>query len=351
MKKYIYLLLLLLVPFMVSAKVMEADNNINFTENRDSSSFLFGNTISNTGEINGISVIAGNSINAQGKVSYGAYAGNTINVSDEVENDLFVAGNAITITKDAKITRDAYIAGSNIVILTDVGRDLYAGGESVDIRGITIHGNAIIDADKVLMDDKTVIEGKLTYYENTTIDNLKTASITEVKELKRIVENATKPTLFNRIKWGAIKVLTGYVSLLILFLVFPKLRAAFDKTEDGAKEVALSALAGLIALIVVPILSIIIMLPVVTIPIGLLLLLLYAFSIYFALLIASYLIGKLIYSKATDKSNWYLELLIGIVIVKLVGLIPYVGGLIVAICLFYGLGKIYQLFKATAFKK
>lgn len=351
MKKYIYLLLLLLVPFMVSAKVLEADNNINFTEKRNSSSFLFGNTISNTGEIDGISVIAGNSINAQGKVSYGAYAGNIINVSDEVENDLFVAGNAITITKEAKITRDAYIAGSNIVILTDVGRDLYAGGETVDIRGITIHGDAIIDADKVLMDDKTIIEGKLSYYENTTIENLKIASIKEVKELKRIIEETNKPTFANKAKWEGIKALTGYVSILVLFLVFPKLRVAFDKTKDGAKEIALSAITGLITLVATPIIAIIIMFPVITIPIGLLLLILYAFAIYYASLITSYLIGKYLYSKATDKENLFISLLIGIIIIRLISLIPIVGGIIKVICLLYGLGKIYSLVRATAFKK
>ena len=351
MKKIIYMLLLLLVPFMVSAKVTEADDNINYNGTHDSSSFLFGNTINNNGEIDGIAVIAGNSINAKGKVSFGVYAGNTINISDEIEKDLFVAGNAITITRDAKLPRDVYVAGNNIVILTDVGRDLYAGGEVVDIRGITIHGDATIDADKVLMDDKTVIEGKLSYYENTKIDNLKTATIKEVKELKRMIDEQTKPTFFNRVKWEAIKGLTGYVSLLILFLVFPKLRAAFDKNKDGAKEIALSILAGLIVLIVVPILSIIVMIPVITIPVSLLTLLLYGFAIYFALLLTAYFIGKCIYNKATEKNNLFLELLIGIVIVRLVRLIPYVGGIITALCLFYGLGKIYQLFKATAFKK
>ncbi len=351
MKKIVYLLLLLLVPFMVSAKVLEADNNINYEGTHDSSSFLFGNSINNNGDINGIAVMAGNSINSKGKASYAVYAGNTLNISDEIENDLFAAGNVITITKDAKVPRDVYIAGSSIKILTDVGRDLYAGGETVDIRGITIHGNATIDADKVLMDEKTVIEGKLSYYKNTTIENLKVATIEEVKEINRLIEEHTKPTFLNRVKWEAIKALTGYVSILILFLVFPKLRASFDKNKDGAKEIALSTLAGLITIIVVPILSIIIMLPVVTIPISLLMLALYAFAIYFASLITAYLGGRYIYNKATDKDNLFLNALIGIVLLRLVSLIPVVGGIIVAICLFYGLGKIYQVFKATAFKK
>ena len=351
MKKILYLLLLLLVPFMVSAKVVESDNNVNFDGTHDASSFLFGNSINNNGEINGIAVIAGNSINSNGKVSYGVYAGNTLNISDEVENDLFAAGNAITITKEAKVPRDVYIAGSNIKILTDVGRDLYAGGETVDIRGITIHGNAIIDADKVLMDEKTVIEGQLSYYKNTTIENLKVATIEEVKEINRIIEEHTKPTFANRVKWEAIKALTAYVSILILFLVFPKLKAAFDKNKDGVKDIALATLAGLIAIIVIPILSVIIMIPVITIPISLLMLLLYGFAIYFAVPLTAYLIGRAIYNKATDKNNMFLELLIGVVLVRLISLIPVVGGLIIAICLFYGLGKIYQVFKATAFKK
>lgn len=351
MKKIIYSLLLLLVPFMVSAKVIEADNNVNIEGTKDSSSFAFGNSVNSDAEINGIAVYAGNTINSNGKASYGVYAGNTIIVSDEIENDLFVAGNSITISKDAVVPRDAYIAGANIKVLTDIGRDLYAGGDVVDIRGITIHGNATIDAEEVLMDENTKIEGKLTYYENTNMKNFKEASITEYKEIKRIIDEQTKPTLKNRIKWGAISFLTSYVSLLLLFLIFPKLRVAFDKNKDGFKEIALSSLSGLVVIIVVPVLFVLACIPVVTIPVSLLMLILYAFALYFASLISCYLIGKYLYSKATDKSNWFLELAIGLIIVKLLRLIPIAGPIIAFICLVYGMGKIFSVFKTSAFKK
>ena len=348
-------LVLLLLPLMVSAKpvgkVVEADESVKTEGTYESSRFMFGNNVSNNSRIDGIGFLAGNSINSRGTVSYGVYAGNVITISDEIEKDLFAAGNEITITEDAIVPRDAYVAGNSVTIYTEIGRDLYVAADTVDLRGVAIKGDVYISAAKIKMDENTSIAGTFTYEEETKVEGLDKAEVDKAKTYK--VDRVEFKQAEKKSK--IISTLTGmavaFVTMLVIFLLFPKFRKAIEKTEDDLGTIALTSLGGLALTICIPVLAVIAMLTVVLIPVSLMVLAGYFATLYLASLVTYYLVGHILYSKISEKPIWPVELLIGIVLFKVLSFIPVAGGIIVFLCFVYGMGKIYSLLKNSIGKK
>ena len=333
--------------------IADAGDNVTQEGEYNSVRFVAGNTVTNKAKIDGLSFAAGNTIFGFGDLSYGFYAGNVLNLNDKVEKDLFVAGNNITIGPEAVIGRDLFVAGSTIIINSNIGRDLRAGAEYVSLKGITINGDAYIDASNIELDEKTVITGKLSYPSTASVSNVDKASIgsIEVKEVKEVntdeIVKSFESTMF------IYSLLAGIVTIIILLAVLPGLRDKLNKVKLDGKEMLSSALQGILVLIVVPVVSLFTILTGLLTPLTLIVLAIYFICLYLAPLFVAYYIGYIINTKLFKLKNAHLILssILGITVLKLVCLIPVVGGLIKFIALVYGLGLIYMLIKTNISKK
>ena len=133
----IFLLMVLTVNNVYAIEITKADNIVNDEGTYDSLRLVAGNKVTSKATIDGISFIAGNDLYFEGNSTYGMYAGNLITVNGNIEKDLLVAGNKIIISEDATIGRDVYLAGSQIEVKANLARDLRAGGDTIDLSGIT----------------------------------------------------------------------------------------------------------------------------------------------------------------------------------------------------------------------
>lgn len=315
-----------------------------------STRFVAGNKVTNKANIDGISFVAGNEVTLEGSSEYGFYAGNILNISENIQKDLFVAGNSITINSNAIIGRDAYIAGNTVVIKSNITRDLKAAGTVVDLSGITIGGDVYIDSDEIILDANTVISGKLSYLKGASISELNNAKVgsVEVRENDDLVFEynfKTKAIDF------VVSIVSAFVVLVVLFYLIPSSREKLNNLELSFGSIAKTSGIGLLALIVVPILSIIILSTGFLFPIAFISLAVYGISIYLAFLVSYYVVGNKILSKLFNNDNKYLAILCGVVVVKLIGLIPYIGGFVSIVSLVYGLGLIYKFIKSNASKE
>ena len=329
------------------------DETVNQEGEYNSIRFIGGNNVNNKATIDGISFGFGNNVASNGKVTYGVYAGNVININENVEKDLFVAGNNITISDGAVLGRDAFIAGSTINIYADVARDLRAGGSIVSLKGVTIGGDAIIDAERIVLDENTTITGKLSYPTNAEIQGLNLATIGSVET--RIVEDVDiEETVgaFNTyifVTW----LIAAIVTMLILLSVCPGLKDKLNKTKVEASEIFKTSMKGLIVLIVVPVVVLFTLFTGLLTPVSLIVLSLYCICIYLSSLFAAYVIGYTIMLKGfkVKKDRYVLSIMLGIVLVRLLCLIPIIGGLLSFVLLIYGLGLIYVLINTNIKKK
>ena len=356
MKKKIFgFLFALVISFLAlnsvyAVEVAQAGETVLEEGEYNSTRFVAGNRVTSKATIDGISFVAGNDVTLEGNSVYGFYAGNIVNVSGNIQKDLFVAGNNITINANSVIGRDAYIAGNNVVIKTNIARDLRAAGSIVDLSGITVGGDAYIDSDNVILDANTVITGKLSYLKDTNVKGLNEAKIgsLDVREAEAInIEYNFK----TQVKDFIFSFIAAFIVLVVLFYLVPRSREKLSNLELSFGSVAKTVGIGLLVLILVPILAIIVLFTGFLFPISLITLAIYAISIYLAILISYYVVGNLLLTKIFNNDNKYLAILCGVLVVKLIVLIPYVGGLIEAICLFYGLGLIYKFIKSNASNK
>ncbi len=344
MKRIVYSLLLFIamIPLLVSAQVFEAGDKFDVSGDYDSTKFIAGNNVTTKATIDGIAFVAGNNVNAGGKIAYGFLAGNNVVIEGEVEKDLFAAGSTITIAESAKVPRDVFLAASEVTIKTNIGRDLNVGASEVDLRDVTVEGDATVYADSILVNEKTVIKGMLKYYEDTKVENLDKAQIGSVKKVENTEEVETTTS---KVLDKVTSIISSYIAILVILLLIPKFKKKIDKEKFEAGTIAKTSLLGLATLVVVPVLVIIGLVTMFLIPLSLILLALYIVAIYLSTLIAYYMYGKKIYSLTGKKSNLYLELLIGIVLFKLITMIPYVGAFIVFISVLYGMGIIFNAVK------
>ncbi len=329
------------------------DETVNQEGEYDSIRFIGGNNVNNKAVVDGISFGFGNNVTSSGKVTYGVYAGNVINVNEIIEKDLFVAGNNITITDVAVLGRDVFLAGNNINIYANVTRDLRAGGSIVSLKGITIGGDAIIDADRILLDENTTITGKLSYPTSAEVQGLNLATIgsveTRVVEEIDVEETVKAFNTYMFVTW----LVAAIVTMLILLSVCPGIREKLNKTKVEAGEIFKTSLIGLGILVCVPVVALFTVFTGLLTPVSLIVLALYFICIYLSSLFAAYVIGHTIMLKGfkVKKDRYALSIMLGIALVRILCLIPIIGGLLSFILLIYGLGLIYVLINTNIKKK
>ena len=311
----------------------------------DSVRFIAGNNVINKANIDGISFIAGNGITTEGVSTYGIYAGNNINIKENILKDLFVAGNKIVLYEEATIGRDAFIAGSNVTIMTNIARDLRVGANHINISGITIEGDAYLYADNITLDENTTINGKLTYQEGTKINGLDLAKVGEVITTKKVEIEVKQPHI-NPIKNIIFNICAGIITMLILFYMLPKTKERLDKVDLKIDIIVKNVCIGFLILILVPMVVIMTVFTNILTPVSLILACVYGISIYLGSLLSAYIIGSLLTKVIIKKDNKYLAITIGVIIVRLVKLIPYIGSFISVICLLYGMGLITKYLKS-----
>lgn len=132
--------------------------------------------------------------------------------------------------------------------------------------------------------------------------------------------------------WLALTVSVLVLGMLLLALAPAMMAASYAVARN---EVGPSVASGLLVAIGLPIASVAVLLTLVGIPLGLLGLLSLALLYALGFVVAGLTLGRLLVKEPASR---YLALLAGLVILRLVGLVPVVGGLITFLASAYGIG-------------
>ena len=335
----IFLILILSTTRVSAISLAEAGDTVVQEGDYNSIRLVAGNKVTSRANIDGISFIAGNEITTEGMSNYGFYAGNNISIKENIAKDLFVAGNKVVVTEDAIIGRDAFLAGANVTVKTKNVRELRIVANSINISGVTVSGDAYLLADNIALDENTVITGKLTYSEDANVIGLDLARVGEIVKTEKVEINVKK-SLFSDVKDIIFSICAGIIIMLILFYIIPKFKDNLDNVELKVEPILKLVCIGFLILILVPMIFLMTVFTNILTPFALILGCVYGISIYLGTLLSAYVIGNILTTKVLNKDNKYLALAIGMILVKLVKLIPGVGGFIGVICLLYGMGLI-----------
>lgn len=346
MKKIKYFILaLMLVPAITFADTKESfdlntSDNIDEEISVNGSKVTLGNNVISKNNVSGIELIFSNNLNHASTSDYALLFGNTITLNSNIKNDGFVFGNIVSFNDSFKIQRDLFVFAYDVTLKGEVTRDLKIYASSVNIDNAKIGGNVTIYANEIKLNN-THIEGSLTYNEDASYDSNSLIVKGDVKKEAKIIEKQNVILEF----------IYSYIDFLALFLILALIvPALFNKIEEKTSDFnlvnVLSTIGyGMVALILIPIVSILLLASNFMTFVALLLLVLFILAIFASTIITGYFIGSQVLRKVIKKDlNILIAGLIGITIIKLLTLIPVVGSIILLLNILISLGIIIKLF-------
>lgn len=355
MKKKIFgflILLIVLVTSPVSAKEINdfystSGNNVKLEDTINGDSAIAGNIIDMIGNIDGIGFIAGETVNVKGSLEYGFMAGNNITVDGVISKNIYAAGNIITFTKNASIGRDIFLAGNEVVLNGNLDRNISISATRVVLEdNLTINGNIKINASSIVVKNGANIKGELSYNEDINKDISNTANIGKITTYK-----IEKDSSFN-VKDLLQSTLNMIIVFLVITIIIPKSLEKSENIYNESNKYAKNIGIGALFLICVPLISLLLILSNIGISLGIILGLIYGICIYLSYIVSGFILGNLLLGKVMKlNTNKYLSGIIGIVIIKIVSIIPIFGVLISILALLLGLGTIWNLIGCSNNKK
>lgn len=348
MKKKIFGILIMLTLFAIApveAKEinsfhMVSDDKVTFEDTVNGDSAIAGNLVDIIGNIDGIGFIAGQTVNVNGNLEYGFLAGQNVNINGQISKNIYAAGETITLSKDANIGKDLFLAGDSINLNGNIQRNINIYASTVTIKkGTTINGNITIEASNIKVEDGASIKGTLKYNEdakNDISDNSNIGKITTYEKEKNEGFNTSE-------------ILSSILNMVVVFLsitiIIPK---TLDKTNEIYEKKNNNYIKnigiGFLILICIPLISLILLASNIGVYLGLILVALYAIAIYLSFIISGYILGNLILVKLMKlNTNKYLSGIIGIILLKILMVIPVLSTIICLIAITLGLATIWNL--------
>jgi len=259
---------------------------------------------------------------------YGFAQNLRVNDRGRVGEGILAAAGDVTIEGDVKRSVDLLTSG-NADVSGSIGRDLTMTGVRLTLTNTARVGGSL----------------------NARLRQLKEAHIADGATIagKRDIQvqvrksQLTRPKFyFHQAVWFAAAMLVGWLGLLL----FP---GFFRATTQAVGSGWLSLGLGVAVLAAVPVAMIVIGITLVGIPISLMLFAVYLTAIYLAKVWVGAFLGRtLLKPSGATRGDWMLGLLVGLLILTVVGFIPYLGGLVRLGVVCLGLGAFAaQLYRAS----
>jgi len=344
--------LILLCQPVQAAELRSSDNvNIPSDVTINDDLYVAGGTVTINGTINGDLIVAGGNVTINGTVRDDAMiaggtvvvagdigqsiraAGGNLTINGEVGEDLVVSGGNVDASSSSTIGRDVLLASGSARLSGPVGRGVRGaiGSLTIDTR----IGNGVrVNVGNLTLTGQAVINGDLVYTSENTADIADGARVTG--EITRREPPVDEPGVAGRIFSFIASFIAAFLFGLLLLLLFP---AGTVRVADTVRESPwISLLLGFALLIVVPAAIIILLILVVTIPISLAILFFYVLGIYLAKVFVGLALGRTMVGYFKWNIGNILAFLIGLAIVMLLGLIPFIGPLVRFVYIIFGLG-------------
>jgi cytoskeletal protein CcmA (bactofilin family) len=302
--------------------------------------FCAGQTVTISGIVHGDVMCVGQTIDIAGAVDGNVrLAGQTVKLNSVVAGSATIGAQTFTLSPNGKIGRDMTLGVADSALDGTIGRDLAVGGENVTIAGF-VGRNINGELTQLSLHDSARIGGNIEISSDNSIQKSQGARVegktTRSDRPQRSV--SSRGTVFGLGVWWflywflAILLLAWAVSLLIPGVLT---RASNLARSHNIRMV----FVGLIASIIIPILTIILFISGVGAPLGLLLTFVWASAVILSFPFFGYFIGSLF---IRDSRNSFVISVCGVGVL-LVGLyIPFIGPLVFMVSLWMGTGMFFS---------
>ncbi len=321
-------------------------------------------------DVGGDIFLWGQSVTLAGRVGHNAFFGaQTGTVSGHVEGDVFAWAGGVMVsgeidgdlyvgTGGVSILEGAIIHGNVICFCGSINLDGMVHGAILGSAGsANIGGTAYaidMEVGKLALAESAIVHGDVTYESNEEAEIADTAQIGGALSWNREVDSddAEADEVARFSFWGIAWTAWTYLSNLIVGAVFlllggPAARAPATSLRNNP---APGLGFGFVVAVVFPGACLVAIALIVTLPLGVVGLLLFGLGAFIARLVAAQFVGDWLLSRlGREGSSEYLSLAVGLLLLVLVAAIPYVGFLIRMVAIILGIGGIYLALRDAGF--
>ena len=283
-----------------------------------------------------------------------------VTIDTDISGNAFICANTVTIGEYSLIEASLFNASNSLILSGDVGINVYnisrnftlSGNVDCDVFSSSaksnldgcISGNANISSENITISDELSIEGDLNYSSKKQVDIPE--NTVEGKVNFSSINTDTEVSTITKMNDFLTSVLSLAVLAIVLFVIGKWLNCKFINTyPDFVKNLPKSLLYGFLALVVIPIASLILLICGVTINLAFILTALYLVLLLVASSIVIVILSKLVAEKLNvkfEKANNTLLTILSIIVLsivyKLIQLIPVLGSITIFAFLIIGIG-------------
>lgn len=281
-------------------------------------------------------------------------------VNADVNGDIFVMGQDVTIDA-SKVHGNIFVMGQNVNIKGETSANsVYAFAQNIKIEApceiayalrvsgenITLSGRineVLASGENITVGSKAVIGGKFEYTSSNeaTIEEGTTINKDLVKFNK---EEEKQKSNGDKVKDKVLKVLTTFITIVVLSLVFTLWDKKFGEFVQSAKpwsHIWKSILIGFISVLIPLVATVFMVCTSVTIELSLVLILAYIVTVLLASSASITAISKMIFNKAEGGKLYGKTVLIGLAY-SILSVLPYIGNLLATLVIFGGIGMVLR---------
>ena len=283
--------------------------------------------------------VGGASLEVRGRIAGDAdMGGAVVMLNAVVGGNVRIGGATVTIGPGSDITGDLKAGAANLVVSGHVGGDVKVAGGLVTLNAST-DGSVEVRAAQVVVNSAARISGDLVVY------SLREPVIAVGAVISGTVTRFEPPNWWSGTGWAwvlgfALYIAAGTVLAGIVLMLFGG--GVFAAATSHVRHRPLSSfLFGILALILIPFVGVVLMVTVIGITTGFAILLIMPFLIVFGHTIAAAGIASGILVRRRGDLGvalGILMLIVGALVLVAIGLIPYVGPVLVLIALVLGVG-------------
>jgi len=333
-------------------------------ETVDDTLLATGDIVRVEGVVNGDLLAFGESVEVRGTVKgdlvsfakrtvvSGTVEGNIYNFSNSLDLDgqlghsIYGLMQSLSVNDRGRVGQGIVVAAGDVSLEGAVNRSVTMFAGNTDVSG-RIGRELTMTGDSLTLTNTARIGGSLSAH----VDELKNvhiadgATITGARDIQVRVRQSrfARPRFyFYQAVWLAAAMLVGWLGLLLFPGFF---QASTHAVGSGWRSLGL----GFAVLAGVPVAIFVTAITLVGLPASLMLLAMYLAAIYLAKVWVGAFLGQMLLKPAgATKGDWLLGLLVGLLVLTIVGFIPYLGGLVHLGVVCLGLGAfVWQLYRVS----
>lgn len=348
-------------------KIMAAENLV-VTEDIDGDLYAFGNNVQIDGDVNGDLIAAGASVMINGNVSDDVrVAAATVIINGEVGKNVTVGAGELVFDQNSVVNGSVIAGAGNTTFAGQILGKVWLGGQDANLTGnfghdfetsveeLSVNSNVMVAGNfKAKVDSEFSSEDSLIKQDQVGGKREITRRVSETSEAKQVQPEQDKmgrALAMAMITKFLLKVATGMVMGSLALYFFPKVSEKLSAFLLGNPLASVGY--GFAALVLTPMAVVLMMVLVVTLPLGFFTLMFYMMMLVAAKWVSARTLGVWLAKmmKVAWLKNKYAQLALGLVVLFALSAVPVLGWAVKTIAFFLGMGALVNLVMEVFGKK